>query len=143
MLTLQNKGGKVNISSISSKSGKVGDKITIKGSGLNTGPAMSAGPGSVTFNGVKAEVTKWTAEEVETVVPQGAVSGPLSIAFAGNAVEVQFLVTPALANEPMEEKEKSDQAEAAMKAGKTVADQKSEDDKGGKTIAAPSNQPKS
>jgi hypothetical protein len=110
------------ITSVSPKEGKVGDKVTIHGSALDTGPAKSAGAGSVTFNGVKATVLKWTAEEIEVFVPTGAVTGPLSVAVGGDAAEVQFLVTPALHNEPIEEREKADEEKAA--AEKKAAEEK-------------------
>jgi hypothetical protein len=65
------------IVSVEPKEGKVGDDVVIKGVGLGAG----GGPGYVTFNGVKAVPSSWTAEEVKVTVPAGAVTGPLTVAY--------------------------------------------------------------
>lgn len=65
-------------SSLSATSGKPGDVITITGSGFNT----TASNNVVSFGvnaGTKAVVQSATATQLQVVVPQGAVYGPITI----------------------------------------------------------------
>ena len=94
----------MNILSAKPQEGKVGDTVVISGFGL--GSIQGAGPGSVTFNGVKAVISSWTGEGITVIVPAGAVTGPLCVAAGGGAAEVQFMVLPKLFNEPVEERAK-------------------------------------
>ncbi|MFM9838048.1 MAG: FG-GAP-like repeat-containing protein, partial [Cyclobacteriaceae bacterium] len=65
-------------SSLSATSGKPGDMITITGSGFNS----TASANNVSFGvyaGTKAVVQSATATQLQVVVPQGAVYGPITI----------------------------------------------------------------
>jgi carbon monoxide dehydrogenase subunit G len=67
------------ITSLSPTSGSVGASVTINGS--NFGP--TEGSSSVTFNGVVAVPTSWTAAQVVAPVPAGASTGPVVVTVSG------------------------------------------------------------
>lgn len=78
----------MHITSINRNEGKIGDLVIIKGEGLGG----IFGGGSITFNGVVAKASSWVDDEIQVHIPAGAVTGPLSVAFAGQKAEVQFIV---------------------------------------------------
>jgi len=112
------------IVSVEPKAGKVGDEILISGSALNVGPAKSAGVGSVTFNGVKADVVEWLHDKVRVTIPKDAVSGPLCVAFSGDAVEVPFEVYAESGEERNERLAKADEEAKAAETKKAADDKK-------------------
>lgn len=59
------------ISGLSPTSGAVGSSVTISGSGFGS----SQGSNTVTFNGVSASTTGWTASAITASVPSGATTG--------------------------------------------------------------------
>jgi gliding motility-associated-like protein len=65
-------------SSLSATSGKPGDVITINGSGFNSIAANNIVSFGV-YGGTKAVVQSATATQLQVVVPQGAVYGPITI----------------------------------------------------------------
>jgi large repetitive protein len=65
-------------SSLSATSGKPGDVITITGSGFNTTASNNVVSFGV-YAGTKAVVQSATATQLQVVVPQGAVYGPITI----------------------------------------------------------------
>ncbi len=77
----------VTITSFTPKSGAVGAKVTIKGSGLTAA--------TVTFNGVKAKVSSDTATQVVVKVPAGATTGPIKVQTSKGAAvtSTNFTVT--------------------------------------------------
>ncbi len=80
------------ISTFSPTSGHEGDTVTIQGGGFSTTPANNL----VKFNGAVATVTSATATSLVTQVPQGATTGPISVAVSANTVSSQtsFTVVP-------------------------------------------------
>jgi hypothetical protein len=64
------------IKSFKPAKGKVGKKVTIKGTNL-------AGAMSVSFHGVVAVITKDTATEIVTKVPAGATTGSVAVSTPG------------------------------------------------------------
>src|SRR5215510_9403907 len=82
-----------NISSLTPNTGAVGSKIVIAGS--NFGP--SQGNGKVTFNGLTAVITSWSATQIVAAVPNGATTGNAVVTAAGGVASngVLFTVTPA------------------------------------------------
>ena len=61
--------------------GTVGTIVTINGTGFDTNPSGN----DVTFDGVAAQVASSTATSIQTTVPDGATSGPLSVATASGS----------------------------------------------------------
>ena len=79
------------INSLSATSGVVGDSITI--SGLNFGD--SQGASAVTFNGITATPTNWTANSITLPVPADATTGPVMVTVNGlSSNGVSFTVIP-------------------------------------------------
>ncbi len=69
--------------------GYVGTPVVITGSNFGQASATS----SVTFNGVEADASVWTANLIAVTVPQGAKTGPLVVKTAeGTSNVVQFKV---------------------------------------------------
>src|SRR5215472_5185293 len=66
----------ISISSLSPTSGAVGAFVTISGSFGRT-------QGTVTFNGVTASITSWSAKTVVATVPNGASTGNVVATVAG------------------------------------------------------------
>jgi hypothetical protein len=80
-----------NISGISPNSGPVGTTVTI--TGANFGSAQ--GGSTLTFNGVAATPTTWTATSIIVPVPVGATTGDVVMNAAGvSSNPVSFNVTP-------------------------------------------------
>jgi hypothetical protein len=77
------------ITSLDKSAGCVNDEVIIRGKALRV---ITAGRGSVTFNGVQAVVHTWDEDEIRCTVPVGAVSGPLTVASGNDKVEVPFTV---------------------------------------------------
>ncbi len=73
--------GVPSISSLSPTSGAVGAAITIAGSNFGTTQGTSA----VTFNGIKATPTSWSATSFSVPVPSGASSGNVVVTVNGAA----------------------------------------------------------
>jgi len=127
------------INSVNPKEGKVGDEVVITGSALNSGPAKSAGSGSVTFNGVSAIPSEWLHNKIVVTVPVGAVSGPLCVAFSGDAAEIPFEVYTESGEERQERLDKlhagedkkaaEDKKTAAMEEKKAAEEKKASEDK--------------
>jgi hypothetical protein len=67
------------ITSLSPTSGSVGTSVTINGSNFGS----TEGSSSVTFNGVVAVPTSWTAAQVVAPVPAGASTGPVVVTVSG------------------------------------------------------------
>jgi Bacterial Ig-like domain (group 2)/IPT/TIG domain/Abnormal spindle-like microcephaly-assoc'd, ASPM-SPD-2-Hydin/Galactose oxidase, central domain len=68
-----------NILGLSSTSGAVGMPITITGTGFGSAEASS----TVTFNGVNATASSWSAGAITVTVPTGATSGNVVVLVAG------------------------------------------------------------
>ena len=85
------------ITSLSRDEGCIGDEVII--TGLDLG-----GKRKVFFNGVSA-VAQEKDGTLRTTVPEGAVTGPLSVAGDGDAAEVLFTVLPARAKKEVPAKE--------------------------------------
>jgi sugar lactone lactonase YvrE len=67
------------ITSISPPSGNAGTKVTINGIGFGS----TQGTSTLTFNGVTAPVSSWSATAIQAQVPAGGVPGPVVITVAG------------------------------------------------------------
>jgi YD repeat-containing protein len=75
------------ISSLSPAAGPTGTSVTINGA------SFGSTTGSVTFDGVSATVTSWSATSITATVPSGALSGPVVVTVSGVASNaVGFLV---------------------------------------------------
>jgi len=70
------------ITGIFPESGPVGTEVRIEGSGFSS----VASENEVSFNEVSAEVLSSTSSIIQTIVPDGAASGPVSVTVAGNTV---------------------------------------------------------
>ncbi|MGC2830144.1 MAG: IPT/TIG domain-containing protein, partial [Candidatus Acidiferrum sp.] len=80
------------ITSLSPSSGAVGASVTIAGSGFGATQGMS----TVTFNGIAATATSWSADTIEVSVPSGATTGNVVVTVSGTASNgVSFTVDPA------------------------------------------------
>jgi hypothetical protein len=90
------------IASLAPASGPVGAAVTISGTNLT-------GTTAVTFNGVSAGFTVSSDTAIQTAVPAGATTGPVSVNTAGGTARARaFTVVPrrrsrapALANGPV------------------------------------------
>jgi hypothetical protein len=69
------------ISSLSPTSGAVGTAVTITGTNFGS----SQGTSTVTFNGVAATATSWSATSIATTVPSGATTGNVVVTVGGVA----------------------------------------------------------
>jgi len=79
------------ISSLSPSAGPVGSSVLIAGS---TFGAMQ-GAGTVTFNGIVANVTSWSANSITAVAPAGTSTGNVAVTVAGAAsAGAPFTVLP-------------------------------------------------
>lgn len=67
------------ISSLSATSGTVGTSITVSGSNFGA----SQGTSTLTFNGVAATPTSWSASSIVAPVPAAATTGPVVVAVKG------------------------------------------------------------
>jgi fibronectin type 3 domain-containing protein len=82
-----------NITSLNPAFGPVGVSVTI--SGANFGATQ--GTSTVSFNGVPATPTSWSATSILVPVPTGATTGPLVVNVGGSATNgVSFTVTPSI-----------------------------------------------
>jgi hypothetical protein len=85
------------IGSISPASGPVGTSVTIAGSSFGAGQGTS----TITFNGITATPTSWSATMVVTPVPSGATSGSVVVTVGGIASNgVFFTVTNTTGSAP-------------------------------------------
>jgi YD repeat-containing protein len=78
------------ITSLSVTNGKVGDAVTITGTGFGT-------TGTVTFNGTTASTTSWNSSTIQTSVPAGVLpgAGPVVVTVSGKSSPgVTFTVVP-------------------------------------------------
>jgi YD repeat-containing protein len=79
------------ISTLSPSSGTVGTPVTITGTNFGS----SQGNGTVTFSGVPAAVTNWSATSIQTTVPSSAGTGNVIVFASGvNSNSKTFAVTP-------------------------------------------------
>ena len=76
------------ITSLSPTSGAVGSVVTI--SGANFGATQGAS--TISFNGIAAGPTVWSATNIVVPVPNGATSGPISITVNGSPASTNFQV---------------------------------------------------
>jgi hypothetical protein len=67
------------ITSVSPPDGPVGTVVTITGTAFGS----TQGTSTVTFNGVLATPTSWSATEITVPVPAGATTGPLVVTVGG------------------------------------------------------------
>jgi hypothetical protein len=67
--------GAPGISSVSPPSGNIGTKVTINGNGFGS----SQGTSTVTFNGVTATTSSWSATAIQAQVPARGVPGPVVV----------------------------------------------------------------
>lgn len=80
------------ISSLSPSSGAVGASVTITGNNFGT----AQGTGTVSFNGITASPTSWSATSIVTPVPSGATTGNVIVYASGvNSNSVSFTVLSA------------------------------------------------
>lgn len=78
------------ITSLSATAGPVTTPITITGTGFGT----TQGTSTVTFNGVAATISSWSATSVSTAVPVGAATGNVTVVLDGVASNgLNFTVT--------------------------------------------------
>ena len=79
------------ILSLSATQGRVGDSITISGSGFGS----TKGTNSVSFNGVQASISSWSSSQIVAKVPASATTG--NVVVTVNSVEsngINFKVLP-------------------------------------------------
>jgi hypothetical protein len=67
------------ITSVSPLEGPIGTVVTITGTAFGS----SQGTSTVTFNGILATPTSWSATEITVPVPPGATTGPLVVTVGG------------------------------------------------------------
>jgi RHS repeat-associated protein len=85
------------ISSISPTSGGAGASVTISGSNFGA----TQGSGSVTFNGVAAAITSWSASSIVATVPANATTGNVVVNASGvssNGVSFTVLQGPSISS---------------------------------------------
>ncbi len=70
-----------NIANLSPATGSIGSPVTINGSNFGAMQNVS----TVTFNGVTATPTSWSASSINVVVPTGATTGPVIVTVNGVA----------------------------------------------------------
>ena len=79
------------ITSLSQNSGPVGASVTITGANFGA----TQGTSTVTFNGISALVTSWSATSITATVPSGATTGNVVVTVGGvQSNGVGFTVTP-------------------------------------------------
>ncbi len=80
------------VTSITPTSARIGDVVTIYGSGFGASQTIS----SVSFNGTKAtEYSSWSDTDIKVKVPTGATSGKVYVTVNGvKSNEVEFIITP-------------------------------------------------
>jgi len=79
------------LGTLSKNMGRVGDEMTVTGTGFGPGQ----GAGTVTFNGVDATVTAWDSASITTTVPEDATSGDVVVTTAGGSTTGEnFTVMP-------------------------------------------------
>ena len=82
------------ITNVSPSSGPVGTIVTITGSNFGA----TQGTSTVSFNGMQATPTSWSASSIVVPVPSGASTGPLLVNIGGVFANSSFTVTPPLPN---------------------------------------------
>jgi RHS repeat-associated protein len=83
------------ITSLSPTSGAVGVAVTITGTNFGS----TQGSGTVSFNGILAEITSWGATSVGVTVPSDATTGNVVVFASGvNSNGKSFTVAPAISN---------------------------------------------
>jgi len=88
-------GAPASITSLSPTSGAVGTPVTITGTNFGT----SQGTSTVTFNGISATPTSWSATSIVVPVPSGATTGNVVVTVSGaasNGVAFTVLPTPSI-----------------------------------------------
>lgn len=84
-----------NISFLNPSSGPLGTSVAISGSNFGA----SQGTSTVTFNGVSATPTSWSATNIVAPVPSGATTGNVVVTVSGQASNaVNFTVTPSISS---------------------------------------------
>ena len=79
-----------NVASLNPNSGAVGSSVLVAGTNLGA----TQGTGTVTFNGIVATPTAWSATSIATTVPTGATTGNVVVTVSGLASnDVNFTVT--------------------------------------------------
>lgn len=84
------------VTSLTPSSGIAGTPVTINGTGFDSNSSGNA----VTFNGVTAQVTSSTATSIQTTVPYGTASGPVSVTNSNGSTTSSaiFTVTGSIGN---------------------------------------------
>ena len=83
------------ISTLSPNDGPVGTSVTITGTNFNA----TQGTSTVTFNGISATPTSWSATSISVPVPSGAITGPVVVTVNSQASNnVTFTVKPKIDN---------------------------------------------
>ncbi len=81
------------ISALSATGGAVGETIVISGSNFGA----SIGENAVQFNGVAAEITAASENEITVIIPEGATTGPLTVEFLGQTGTLEvFTIAPVI-----------------------------------------------
>ena len=75
-----------NIISVNPNTGNNGDTVVLTGTNFNA----SQGSGTVTFNGLPASVSAWSATSITVIVPAGAASGNVRVVQNGVASNTQI-----------------------------------------------------
>ncbi len=83
------------ISNLSPNNGPIGTSVTITGTNFNA----TQGTSTVTFNGVSATPTNWSATSISVPVPSGATTGPVVVTVNSQASNgATFTVKPKIDN---------------------------------------------
>jgi len=84
------------VTGLNPASGPIGTPVTIIGTGFDSDPIGN----DVTFNGIPAQVTSATASSIQTTVPAGASSGPISVTTSSGTTtsSLTFAVTGSSGN---------------------------------------------
>ena len=83
------------ISSLNPDKGPEGTSVTIEGANFGD----SQGASTVSFNGVAATASSWSATSITAAVPAGAMTGDVVVTVGGEASDgVEFTVTPAISS---------------------------------------------
>ncbi|MCG2795310.1 MAG: DUF5719 family protein, partial [Actinomycetia bacterium] len=81
------------LGTLSKNSGRVGDTVTITGTGFEP----TKGTGTVTFNGVNATVSAWNSQSIKVTVPKDATTGNVKVTTAGGSTTgTNFRVLPTI-----------------------------------------------
>lgn len=88
----------LSVTGFSPDSGMVGAAVTVNGTGFSASPEKNV----LTFNGAAAVVTSAKATALGAIVPDGALTGIVSVSVGGVSAtsEASFTVLPAVADDP-------------------------------------------